>query len=136
MRYGAAEMSDGRLTHDFIDAYEVLGVAPSATPEQIKAAYRRLAARHHPDVVGEDHHAATLRMQQINVAYGLIAHPDMRQRYDRVRRARQARQAFSGDDQVWSDLLQAAGRWVGRQRRQRRGGWYRAGYAVGRWLRD
>ena len=130
-------MNDGRrLTHDFIDAYEVLGVAPSATSEQVKAAYRRLAARHHPDVAGHDERAATLRMQHVNVAYGLIAQPDRRQRYDRIRRARQTRHALAGDDEAWADLLQAAGRWVGRQHRQRRGGWYRAGYAVGRWLRD
>jgi DnaJ-like protein len=45
--------------------YTVLGVKPSATNEEIRAAYRRLATEHHPDRDGGD----TARMQQINVAY-------------------------------------------------------------------
>jgi DnaJ-class molecular chaperone len=124
-------MSDSWSAPDFIDAYEVLGVAPSAGQDEIKAAYRRLAARHHPDVAGNE---ATARMQTINIAYGLIAQPDVRQRYDRIRRAHQARTAFAGADETWAQLLHAAGRWVGRQTRQRRGLWYRAGYAMGRRL--
>lgn len=128
-------MSDGRPAPDFIDAYEVLGVDPSAGQDDIKAAYRRLAARHHPDVARGDQRSATARMQTINVAYGLIAQPDVRRRYDRFRRAHQARTALTGADEVWDQLVRAAGQWVGRQTRQRREGWYRAGYSVGRWLR-
>jgi curved DNA-binding protein CbpA len=129
------DMSDGRLARDFIDAYEVLGVDPGAGHEDIKAAYRRMAARHHPDVASGDQRSATARMQTINIAYGLIAQPEVRRRYDRLRRAHHARAAVADADEVWADLLQAAGRWVGRQSLRRRGGWYRAGYAVGRWLR-
>ena len=124
-------MSDSWSAADFIDAYEVLGVAASAGQEEIKAAYRRLAARHHPDVAGGK---ATARMQTINIAYGLIAQPDVRQRYDRLRRANLARKAIVDADETWAQLVRAAGRWVGRQRQQRRGLWYRAGYTVGRWL--
>lgn len=136
MRYGALIMSERGLAGHFIDAYTVLGVDPSATPAELKAAYRRLAARHHPDVAGGDQRAATTRMQTINIAYGLVAQPDLRRRYDRLRRAHLARAAAAGDDEVWAQLLHAAGRWVGRQTGRRRGGWYRAGYSVGRWLRE
>jgi DnaJ-class molecular chaperone len=125
-------MSDSWSTPDFIDAYKVLGVAPSAEQDEIKAAYRRLAARHHPDVAGSE---ATAHMQTINIAYGLIAQPDVRQRYDRLRRAHMAREAISGADETWEQLLRAAGRWVGRQTRQRRGLSYRAGYALARWIK-
>jgi DnaJ-like protein len=45
--------------------YETLGLPPTATNEEIKAAYRRLATEHHPDKDGGD----TARMQQINAAY-------------------------------------------------------------------
>jgi DnaJ-class molecular chaperone len=128
-------MSDGWQAHGFIDAYEVLGVDPSAGQDDIKGAYRRLAARHHPDVAGGDERSATARMQHINVAYGLIAQPELRQRYDRFRRAHQARRAMAGADEVWAQLLRSAGQWVGRQTQQRRQVWYRAGYSVGRWLR-
>jgi curved DNA-binding protein CbpA len=128
-------MSDGRPAQDFIDAYEVLGVDPGARHEDIKAAYRRMAARHHPDVASGDQRSATARMQTINIAYGLVAQPELRRRYDRLRRARLTRTAIADADEVWADLLYAAGRWVGRRSPTRRGGWYGAGYTVGRWLR-
>lgn len=120
--------------HEFLDAYAVLGVTPSADQGTIKAAYRRLAARHHPDVAGGEQEAATTRMQTINVAYGLIGNPMLRHRYDRLYRAHQARAALEGADEVWAHLVHRAGRWVGAQSRRRRGGMYRAGYAVGRWF--
>jgi DnaJ-class molecular chaperone len=128
-------MSDGRVARDFIDAYEVLGVDTGASQEEIKAAYRRLAARHHPDVASGDQRSATARMQTINIAYGLIAQPEVRRRYDRLRRARHTRAAIADADELWAQLLHAAGHWVGRQSVRRRGGWYQAGYTVGRWLR-
>lgn len=122
---------------EFVDAYAVLGVRPSASDEAVKAAFRRLAARHHPDVVPPEHRAAaTRRMQELNVAYGLIGRPDLRRRYDRLRSVQQARGSISDVEDLWLQLLRAAGRWVGEQRTHRgRGGAYRAGYAVGRWLR-
>lgn len=128
-------MSQGWSAPDFLDAYAVLGVPASADHQQIKAAYRRLAARHHPDVASGDQRVATARMQTINVAYGLVGSPALRARYDRLRRAQQARAAFADADEVWAQLLRAAGRWVGRQSGRGRGGSYRAGYVVGRWLR-
>ena len=128
-------MNQRRTAHDFIDAYEVLGVDPSARQDDIKTAYRRLAARHHPDVAAGDERSATMRMQTINIAYGLIGQPDLRHRYDRLRRAQLLRTALPDADEAWEQLLRAAGRWVGRQNQRRRGGSYRAGYMVGRWLR-
>lgn len=120
----------------FIDAYAVLGVDPAAGQPAIKEAYRRLAARHHPDVVPDgERAAATARMQRINVAYGLIRQPGVRQRYDRVYRLHRNRGSVGDAEELWSQLLRAAGRWVGQQRNQTRGGLYRAGFTVGRWLR-
>jgi len=57
------------------DPHDVLGVDPGATPTQIKAAWRRLARRHHPDLTGDDPEAsrvATRRMAEINEAYAAL----------------------------------------------------------------
>jgi curved DNA-binding protein CbpA len=57
------------------DPHDVLGVDPGATPAQIKAAWRRLARRHHPDLTGDDPAAsriATRRMAEINDAYAAL----------------------------------------------------------------
>jgi curved DNA-binding protein CbpA len=57
------------------DPHEVLGVEPGATATQIKAAWRRLARRHHPDLTGDDPAAsrvATRRMAEINDAYAAL----------------------------------------------------------------
>lgn len=122
---------------EFVDAYAVLGVRPSADHDTLKAAYRRLAARHHPDRVPDDQRAeATVRMQRINMAYGLVAEPARRRQYDQLRALHRARGSISDAEDLWLQLLRAAGRWVGRQRQQTRGSWYRAGYALGRWLRE
>lgn len=119
----------------FVDAYAVLGVRPDASDAELKAAYRRLAARHHPDVVPpERREAATARMQELNIAYGLVGRPDLRRRYDRLRSVQQAGGTVLDAEDLWLHLLRAAGRWVGEQRRGS-GGAYRAGYALGRWLR-
>jgi curved DNA-binding protein CbpA len=54
------------------DPHQVLGLRPGATSAQIKAAWRRLARQHHPDLIGDDPAAsrrATRRMAEINAAY-------------------------------------------------------------------
>ena len=70
------------LLREFVDAYAVLGVNPTADDATIKAAYRQLAARHHPDLAAVDERAAAnARMRALNIAYGLLAAPDRRLRY-------------------------------------------------------
>jgi hypothetical protein len=114
----------------FIDAYAVLGVAPDAEQAELKRAHRALVRRHHPDLATPaDRAAATRRVQDINVAYGLVRDPAARARYDRLRaihRAREAaagpvrsttaavRRADAGAAQQWEAALRAAGSWAGR----------------------
>ena len=57
------------------DPHAVLGVEPGAGAEQIKAAWRALARRHHPDLTGDDPETsrrATRRMAEINAAYAAL----------------------------------------------------------------
>ena len=59
----------------FKDPHLVLGVEPGATPDDIKAAWRALARRHHPDLTGDDPESAqraTRRMAEINAAYAAL----------------------------------------------------------------
>ncbi len=59
----------------FDDPYKVLGLDSSASDEEVKRAYRRLAKKYHPDLNPGDQEAAR-KMQEINAAYDQIKDPD------------------------------------------------------------
>ncbi len=63
------------------DPYEVLGVAKTATPEEIRKAYRLLAKKLHPDLNPGDKHAEE-RFKEVSAANDLLSDPDKRRRYD------------------------------------------------------
>lgn len=67
------------------DFYAVLGVPASATQEEVKKAYRKLAAKHHPDKNRSDPKAAE-RFKGISEAYQVLGDPDKRKQYDDMRR--------------------------------------------------
>jgi molecular chaperone DnaJ len=64
------------------DFYSVLGVAKGATEKEIKAAYRKLARKYHPDVNPGDN-AAEAKFKEINNAYEVLSDKDKRQKYDK-----------------------------------------------------
>jgi len=66
---------------DYKDYYKILGVPKGATPKEIKAAYRKLARKHHPDVNKGDPKAEA-RFKEINEANEVLSDPDKRKRYD------------------------------------------------------
>jgi molecular chaperone DnaJ len=75
------------MNRDWIekDFYKVLGVAETATPEEIKKAYRKLAQVHHPDANPGDSEAEE-RFKEISEAYATLSNADQRKEYDQVRR--------------------------------------------------
>jgi len=94
------------------DYYEVLGVTRSATDQDLKSAYRRLAHQHHPDKNQGDPHSED-KFKEAAEAYAVLSDPEQRGRYDRFGHAgvsSAARSAwgapgFGGIEDILGDLF-------------------------------
>ncbi len=64
------------------DYYEVLGVTRSASKDEIKSSYRRLARQHHPDLNKSNPKAAEEKFKELSEAYEVLADDEKRQRYN------------------------------------------------------
>jgi DnaJ-class molecular chaperone len=67
---------------EYKDYYKTLGVSKSASAEEIKKAYRKLARQHHPDINKKPE--AEKRFKEINEANEVLSDPEKRKRYDTV----------------------------------------------------
>lgn len=68
---------------DFKDYYTVLGVTRTATPEEIKKAFRKLARLYHPDIA-KDKKTAEAKFKEINEANEVLSDPEKRRKYDEL----------------------------------------------------
>ncbi len=62
--------------------YEILGVKRTASQDEIKAAYKKLVKKYHPDIYTGDKEYAQKMTSQINVAYDVLSIPEERKKYD------------------------------------------------------
>jgi molecular chaperone DnaJ len=91
------------------DYYEVLGVDRNASRDEIKAAYRKLAVKYHPDRNPGDAKAEEI-FKEAAEAYAVLSDPDKRARYDRFGQAGLGEQPFSGfDSSVFGDFADILG---------------------------
>ena len=94
------------------DYYEVLGVTRSATDQDLKSAYRRLAHQHHPDKNQGDPHSED-KFKEAAEAYAVLSDPEQRGRYDRFGHAGVSSAAsaawgapgFGGIEDILGDLF-------------------------------
>lgn len=91
------------------DYYEVLGVAKTATNDEIKRAFRKLAMKYHPDRNKEP--GAEQKFKEINEAYQVLTDPQKKQMYDQfgfegLNQGAGGAGGFSGD---FSDFFSAFG---------------------------
>jgi curved DNA-binding protein CbpA len=75
----------GAYDHPMADPYEVLQVHPRADPDVVRAAYRTLARKYHPDFGGDPK-----RMMALNEAWAILGDPDRRTEHDRTSATRPA----------------------------------------------
>ena len=107
------------LTKDIIDYYSILGVSQYAKYREIKAAYRRLALKYHPDKNSSPFSENTIKI--INAAFEVLSDRDKRRQYDEkaimnnmIHKKRAKAQSYSSShvsssDSVFSDSRHTSG---------------------------
>ncbi len=93
---------------DFIDYYKILGIDKSASPKDVKDAYRKLARKYHPDL-NPNNKDAKANFQQINEANEVLSDPEKRKKYDRYGKDWQHAEEFEKQKQQQSQYSASRG---------------------------
>ena len=93
------------MAENDVDLYKTLGVSKTASEQEIKSAYKKLARKYHPDV--NKSHEAEDRFKQISMAYEVLSNKDKRAEYDQIRES-SAHQGGAFND-GWSSGRQPGG---------------------------
>lgn len=104
---------------EFIDYYKILGVSKTASQDEIRTAYRKLARKHHPDLNQNDKEA-NKKFQQVNEANEVLSDPEKRKKYDQY-----------GKDWQHADAYEQARQSSGGRRGRKQGGGAAGGGAAG-----
>ena len=64
------------------DYYEILGVNKSATDDELKKAFRKMAKKYHPDANPDNKAEAEAKFKEVNEAYEVLSDPQKRKMYD------------------------------------------------------
>jgi curved DNA-binding protein len=80
---------------DYKDYYQILGVSRSASADEVRAAYRKLALKYHPDRNPGDKQAEE-KFKEMNEAYQVLSDPQKRSRYDQLGSAYSSYQSGGG----------------------------------------
>lgn len=102
------------------DPYKVLGVSQSASQDEIKSAYRKMAKMYHPDLHPDDPNAA-IKMNEINEAYDMLTHPE---KYERRRAQEANRNAYRSYTSYGNSNGNSQSNGYGNYGYQGTGGWY------------
>ncbi|KAH8833825.1 DnaJ-domain-containing protein [Flagelloscypha sp. PMI_526] len=84
--------------------YDLLGVPVTATTDEVKKAYRRLAIKHHPDKNPDDPHAEE-RFKEIAIAYQTLSDPALRKKYNEFGSKETENESFVDPEAVFSSLF-------------------------------
>ena len=79
---GGDDESEGEAT-DANKYYDILGINKSATPQEIKKAYRKLARQLHPDKHPGEEQKYHEKFQELQAAYEVLSNPEKKKLYDR-----------------------------------------------------